>query len=285
MWNAVKGSVPRVVSGLAITAVAVAAGWISFGHIYELSLRLHQGTVAARLMPVGIDGLILVGSMVLLQAEPGERWLGWLGIGPGVAISLFANVESGIRYGWLAAVWAGVPAVSFALASFILERWIKQQAGKVTATEAAETAEVVTETKTVADAESEPEPESVPPQDIPGSETMPETGTVASVLRRGTSAAEPVGESSTKVQAAELPQDGPASDRVTGAPWKRTRVTPLDAEAAFASMLSECRVPSLRHIRRELPVGEPKAKALKAHLETVVIQRQGRAHASSAHAG
>ena len=36
--------------------------------------------------------------------------LGWLGIGPGVAISVFANVESGIRYGWLAALWVGVPA-------------------------------------------------------------------------------------------------------------------------------------------------------------------------------
>jgi len=43
-------------------------------------------------MPFAIDGLITVGSVVLLQ---GGR-LGWLGIGPGVAISLFANVESGI---------------------------------------------------------------------------------------------------------------------------------------------------------------------------------------------
>jgi hypothetical protein len=109
-------------------AVAAVAGVISYSHIYELTVGLHQSVMAARLMPFGVDGLIVTGSVVLLQSAPGQRWLGWLGIGPGVAISLFANVESGIRYGWLAAVWAGIPAVSFFLACFILENWIKAQA-------------------------------------------------------------------------------------------------------------------------------------------------------------
>jgi hypothetical protein len=147
MRKGVAANAPRVISGLAILAVAVVAGLISYIHIYELSLALHQPRLVARLMPFGVDGLITVGSVVLLQGG----LLGWLGIGPGVAISLFANVESGIRYGWLAAVWAGIPAVSFALASFILERWLKGQAAK------AGTAQTVAETETVADTESEPE--------------------------------------------------------------------------------------------------------------------------------
>jgi len=79
-------------------------------------------------MPFGVDGLIVVGSVVLLQAAPGQAWLGWLGVVPGVAASLFANVESGLRWGPLAAGWAGVPAASFALATFLLERWLKAQA-------------------------------------------------------------------------------------------------------------------------------------------------------------
>lgn len=79
-------------------------------------------------MPFGVDGLIVVGSVVLLQAAPGQTWLGWLGVIPGVAASLFANVESGLRWGPLAAGWAGVPAASFALATFLLERWLKAQA-------------------------------------------------------------------------------------------------------------------------------------------------------------
>jgi hypothetical protein len=120
----------KVVSGLAITAVAGVAGVISYTHIYRLTLTLHQTVMAAQLMPFGVDGLIVVGSVVLLQSAPGQRWLGWVGVGPGVVISLFANVESGIKYGPLAAAWAGIPAVAFSLATFMLERWLKAQAGK-----------------------------------------------------------------------------------------------------------------------------------------------------------
>lgn len=118
----------RIAAGLAIAAVAAVTGTISYTHIFDLTRALHQSVMVAQIMPIGIDGLVIVGAVVLLQAGPGERWLGWLGIGPGVAISLFANIESGIRYGWLAAVWAGIPAVSFALASFILEHWLASQA-------------------------------------------------------------------------------------------------------------------------------------------------------------
>jgi hypothetical protein len=114
----------ELVSGLALAAVAGVAGVISYSHIYRLTLALHQPVLVARLMPIAVDGLVVVGSVVLLQSG---GWLGWLGLGPGVVISLFANVESGIGYGLLAAVWAGIPAVAFALASFMLERWLKAQ--------------------------------------------------------------------------------------------------------------------------------------------------------------
>lgn len=120
----------RLIAGLALAVVDVVTGVISYTHIYRLTLALHQPEMVARLMPFGVDGLIVVGSVVLLQAAPGQAWLGWIGIGPGAAASLFANVESGIRYGWLAAAWAGVPAVSFFLANFLLERWLKAQAGQ-----------------------------------------------------------------------------------------------------------------------------------------------------------
>jgi hypothetical protein len=119
----------RIVSGLALTAVAGVAGVISYVHIYRLTLTLHQPVMVARLYPVGVDGLVVVGSVVLLQSGPGQRWLGWAGVGPGVVISLFANVESGIGYGPLAAAWAGIPAVAFALSTFLLERWLKSHVG------------------------------------------------------------------------------------------------------------------------------------------------------------
>jgi hypothetical protein len=129
--NWIRDHWSRIVAGTAIAAVAAVTGRVSYTHIYRLSVALHQPEALARLMPFGVDGLIMIGSLVLLQSEPGQKWLGWLGVGPGMAVSLFANVESGIRYGWLAATWAGVPAISFSLATFILERWLKAQVNRV----------------------------------------------------------------------------------------------------------------------------------------------------------
>jgi Protein of unknown function (DUF2637) len=126
--NWVRAWWSRLTAGLALVVVASVTGVISYTHVYDLTVSLHQPVMVARLMPFGVDGLIVVGSVVLLQATPGQTWLGWLGVIPGVAASLFANVESGLRWGPLAAGWAGVPAASFALATFLLERWLKAQA-------------------------------------------------------------------------------------------------------------------------------------------------------------
>jgi len=123
--NWVRAWWSRLIAGLAITAVAGVTGVVSYLHIYDLTLALHQPPMVARLMPFGVDGLIVVGSVVLLQAG---GWLGWVATAPGVALSLFANIESGLRFGWLAACWAGVPAASFFLSMFVLERWLAAQA-------------------------------------------------------------------------------------------------------------------------------------------------------------
>jgi hypothetical protein len=126
----------RLTAGLAITAVAAVTGVVSYIHIEHLTLQLHQPSLIAHLMPVGVDGLIVAGSVVLLQPVPGQRWLGWTGVGPGVVISLFANAESAIQFGWLSAAWAAVPAFSFSVATFILERWLAGQAARNPATPA-----------------------------------------------------------------------------------------------------------------------------------------------------
>lgn len=128
MTNWIRAWWSRLTAGLALVVVASVTGVISYTHVYDLTVSLHQPVMVARLMPFGVDGLIVVGSVVLLQAAPGQAWLGWLGVVPGVAASLFANVESGLRWGPLPAGWAGMPAASFALATFLLERWLKAQA-------------------------------------------------------------------------------------------------------------------------------------------------------------
>jgi hypothetical protein len=123
-WSRVWDSRSRIVSGLSLATVAVVTGRISYTHICELTLALHQPVMVARLMPFGVDGLIVIGSVILLDSAPVDWWLGWCGVGPGAAVSLFANVMSGVRFGWLAAVWAGVPAAAFTLSTFMFERWL-----------------------------------------------------------------------------------------------------------------------------------------------------------------
>ena len=190
---------PKIISGLAIAAVAGVAGVVSYLHIYGLTLTLHQPVIVARLMPFAVDGLIVVGSVVLLT-EAAAWWLGWLGVGPGVTISLFANVESGIRYGVLAAIWAGIPAVAFSLATFMLERWLKAQAS-------------------------------------------PET-------------------------ASRREADLPPVPAVPGAYLNGSGLHPGEVQP-FAGELARGEVPTIRRIRDELHVGQPKAQEIRARLSVL----------------
>jgi hypothetical protein len=245
---------PKVGAGLAIAAVAAAAGVISFGHIYELTLALHQSVLTARLMPVAIDGLITVGSVVLLQS--GSR-LGWLGVGPGLALSVFANVESGIRYGWLSAVWAGIPALSFFLATFILERWLKSQSSPAPA--------VVPSASDVAGTVAAAAPTA--PKSTP--ETVAESVPFAPV---------PVPPAVPRAVPAGVPRAVPAGVPVDGVPPIRARrsrtVTPKRTQAGrskvpekvFAAELAVGELPSVRAIKGRMKVGTDRARVIRGQL-------------------
>ena len=125
-WPTIAAPAPMT-AGLALAAVAAVTGFISYTHICALTLELHQSWKTAHLMPFAVDGQIVVGSVVLLAGRGRTAWWGWLGIVPGLAESLFANWESGIAHGLLAAVWATVPAQAFAGSTFMFERWLKAQ--------------------------------------------------------------------------------------------------------------------------------------------------------------
>jgi hypothetical protein len=116
----------RVLASLPVAVVAAFAGIVSYSHIYALAVRTGQAQTAARLLPLSVDLLIVAGSVILL-ADSGRSRLGWLGTAPGVTATLFANVESGLGHGWLAAMVAAWPAIAFSLASFMLERWLHGQ--------------------------------------------------------------------------------------------------------------------------------------------------------------
>jgi hypothetical protein len=100
--------------------VAAIAAIVSYSHIYDLG-RAHGGSgVAARLLPLSVDMLILVGELMLLHEADakGRRFiLGWVLVWSGILATLAANVTYGAAYGIAGAVIWGWPAYSFILAA------------------------------------------------------------------------------------------------------------------------------------------------------------------------
>ena len=116
----------QTLAALPVAAVAVIAGIVSSSHIEALGLRTGQTITDARLLPLAVDGLIVAGCVILLAGS----WLGWIGVALGVGGTVYANVMSGLPRGPLAATVAAWPALAFTVASFMLERWLKAQAGR-----------------------------------------------------------------------------------------------------------------------------------------------------------
>lgn len=77
--------------------------------------------------------------------------------------------------------------------------------------------------------------------------------------------------------AAVHPASAPEPGRRTRPRPKRVRirnaVTDADAEMHFATDLAAAQVPSVRRIQRELHVGQPRAKALRERMRSVVSSR------------
>jgi hypothetical protein len=105
---------------LVFATVGAVAAVVSYGHIVNLFLSWHAPPLDAHLMPVAIDGLIIIGAGA---ARSGQVWLGWSAIGPGLAASLYANVMNGLPHGRGAAMGSGWATVALFLATNVMERW------------------------------------------------------------------------------------------------------------------------------------------------------------------
>jgi len=186
---------------LAVAAVAIIAGWVSYMHAYDVVRAHGEHGILARLYPGTIDGLIYSASMVLLDAArravtppPLARWL----LTAGIAATLFANVLAGAAYGVLGAGVAAWPALAL-VGSYELLMWLVRQGVSAAV-----------------------------PADVPAPEPVPEPGY-------------------------ELNGHGHGHE----------------AERLFADELEAGDVPSIRRIRAELHVGQPRAREVQAHLETL----------------
>ncbi len=100
---------------LAVAAVALVAGWVSYVHAYDVVTAHGEHGALAHLYPGTIDGLIYAASMVLLDVARRDvkapKLAYWL-LAAGIAVTLVANILAGVAFGLLGAVVAAWPALA-----------------------------------------------------------------------------------------------------------------------------------------------------------------------------
>jgi Protein of unknown function (DUF2637)/Winged helix-turn-helix DNA-binding len=100
----------------AVLLVAGIAAVISFVHIESLAIRYGQPPLAAYLLPVSIDGTVVVASMAMLRAARlgvTAPWLARTMLLLAVGATLACNVAYGLPHGWPGALLSGWPAIAF----------------------------------------------------------------------------------------------------------------------------------------------------------------------------
>lgn len=106
----------RILTAIVVLTVAAIAAVVSYSHIFALGHAHGQDGVAARLLPLSVDGLIAAASLVMLHAARNQIRVPWLArwmLGFGVGATVAANVAYGLPFGWLGAVVSAWPAVAF----------------------------------------------------------------------------------------------------------------------------------------------------------------------------
>jgi Protein of unknown function (DUF2637) len=106
----------RASAAIVVLAIAAFAAVVSYSHIYDLGRAHGQAGVAARLLPLSVDGLILAASLVmLLEARAGRTApvLARVMLGLGVAATVAANVAFGAADGLTGAAISAWPAIAF----------------------------------------------------------------------------------------------------------------------------------------------------------------------------
>jgi hypothetical protein len=120
--------VARILGGLAVLAVAIVAGIVSFTHIEAPALAHGYTLGAAHLLPVSVDGLIVAASLACLteaHASGESSRLSRSGLVLGILATLAANVAAGAEFGIVGALVNAWPAIAFIVASEILLRMLR----------------------------------------------------------------------------------------------------------------------------------------------------------------
>ncbi len=194
----------RTAMWILASGVAAIAAIVSYSHIYDLG-RAHGGTgTPARLLPLSVDMLILVGELMLLHEADtkGRRFvLGWVLVWSGILATLAANVAFGAQFGVAGAVIWGWPAYSFVLAAWGMVAVVKRATLARDMTEALPgDTEAIPEPQVAAVVSPPvaPAPEPVVPADTEGDTPAPDTADPALRRKPDTAVRQPARKRSAK---------------------------------------------------------------------------------------
>ncbi|MEU4382789.1 DUF2637 domain-containing protein [Micromonospora echinofusca] len=113
-----------ITSRLTTGMVALVAGYASFSHIFAVARSAGEHVSVAAVLPLSIDGLILVGTLAMLDDKRSgrkPRLSARLAVAFGIIATLAANIASA-QPTWTARAVAAVPPVAFLLAVEVLSR-------------------------------------------------------------------------------------------------------------------------------------------------------------------
>ena len=117
----------------AVAVVGAVAAVLSFRHQYELALAHGESTLTARLLPASIDGLLLAGTLAILDgSRHGHRaWAARVTVGLGVSMTLWANIVHGVAYGKAGIIVSGWPPVALIAVVEVLARMLRSTGSTV----------------------------------------------------------------------------------------------------------------------------------------------------------
>jgi hypothetical protein len=119
----------RASTAAVVVGIGAVAAYVSYRHAYDVATAHGETGTTAKLLPLTIDGLVYVASMVLLDAA--RRGLrtpalaGWA-LAVGIGATLAANVLHGLSHGPVGAVISAWPAVCLVLTVELLMGMIRR---------------------------------------------------------------------------------------------------------------------------------------------------------------
>jgi Protein of unknown function (DUF2637) len=102
------------------SVVGLIAGAASYTHMRQVGIDTHQGMVIASIVPLSVDGLVLVATLAIGDGRR-HTFTAWLAFLIGVGVSLAANVAAADP-DTLARCWSAWPSAGFLLAVEVLIR-------------------------------------------------------------------------------------------------------------------------------------------------------------------